>query len=152
MTSRFSLQPVMDLAREGADAATVRLGQAMQRAMDADKQLKTLLDYREEYQARFMSTVTTGIHSGAWHNFQLFMAKLDAGIDSARAQADAAREAAKRAQVHWQEQQRKLKAYGVLSERHDREQHALVAKREQRETDEHAANSFTRNSTANRLR
>lgn len=144
MSARFPLQPVMDIAREGADAATIKLGQAMQRAMDADKQLKTLLEYRAEYQTRFMTTVTTGIDSTAWHNYHLFMAKLDAGIEQARAQADAARDAAKRAQEHWQEQQRKLKAYGVLAERHGREQQQHAAKREQRETDEHAANKFNR--------
>jgi flagellar FliJ protein len=144
MSARFPLQPVMDIAREGADAATVQLGQAMQRAMDADKQLKTLLEYREEYHSRFMSTVTTGIDPAAWHNFHLFMQKLDAGIEQARAHADAAREAARRAQANWQEQQRKLKAYNVLAERHDKAQQLSTAKREQRETDEHAANKFIR--------
>lgn len=152
MSARFPLQPVMDLARDGADAATIKLGQAMQRAMDADKQLRTLLEYRNEYQARFMTTVTTGIDSTVWHNYHLFMAKLDAGIEQARTHADAAREAAKRAQEHWQEQQRKLKAYGVLAERHDREQQSHAAKREQRETDEHAANKFSRASAAQRPR
>jgi flagellar FliJ protein len=146
MTARFPLQPVMDIARGDADEATAHLGRAMQRAMAADKQLKTLLDYREEYQARFMSTVTTGIDSTAWHNFHLFMKKLDAGIEQAAAQAEAAREAAKRAQAHWQEQQRKLKAYDVLSQRHERARQSVAAKREQRETDEHAATRFNRRS------
>jgi len=152
MSARFPLQSVMDIARDGADTATIKLGQAMQRAMDADKQLKTLLEYRDEYHSRFMTTVTTGIDRMAWQNFHLFMAKLDAGIDQARAHADAAREAAKRAQEHWQEQQRKLKAYGVLAERHDREQQMHSAKREQRETDEHATNKFTRTSPGQRAR
>ena len=53
MTANFPLQPVMDLARDGVDAATARLGQAMQRLMDADRKLKLLIDYREEYQAKF---------------------------------------------------------------------------------------------------
>lgn len=152
MSARFPLQPIMDIARDGADAATIKLGQAMQRAMDADRQLKTLLEYRDEYQTRFMSTVTTGIDPTAWHNYRLFMSKLDAGIEQASAHADAAREAAKLAQVHWQEQQRKLKAYGVLAERHEREQQAHAAKREQRETDEHAANNFSRTSGGQRPR
>lgn len=152
MSARFPLQPVMDIAQEGADTATIQLGQAMQRAMDADKQLKTLLEYREEYQSRFLTTVTTGIDPAAWHNYHLFMQKLDAGIDQARAHADAAREAAKRAQVHWQEQQRKLKAYNVLAERHDKEQQMHAAKREQRETDEHAANKFIRTSAGQQNR
>lgn len=152
MSARFPLQPVMDIAREGVDAATLALGQAMQRAIDADKQLKTLLEYREEYQSRFLTTVTTGIDPAAWHNFHLFMQKLDAGIDQARSHADGAREAAKKAQTHWQEQQRKLKAYNVLAERHDKEQQVHAAKREQRESDERAANSFIRTSTGQQPR
>jgi len=144
MTARFTLQPVMDLARNDAEAATVRLGRAMQRLMDADKQLKTLLEYRDEYQARLRDSVTSGIDNAQWQNFQRFLAKLDAGIDSARAQADAAREAARHAQTDWQNQQRRLKAYGVLAERHTREQQQLAARREQRETDEHAAKTFAR--------
>ena len=152
MSGRFTLQSVMDLARQSADAATARLGQAMQRLMNADRQLKTLLDYREDYQAKLRDSVTSGIDSARWQNFQLFMAKLDAGIDSARAQADVAREAAKRAQAEWQNQQRKLKAYCVLADRHDREQQTRTARREQRETDDQVTNNFARNPPARRLR
>src|SRR5690554_2208620 len=145
MSSPFRLQPVMDLARSGADAATVRLAQAMQAAMDADRKLKTLLDYRAEYQAKFRDSVASGIDSGSWNNFHLFLGKLEAGIEAARKQADAAREAAKQAQAQWQEHQRRLKAYGVLAERHEREQQAIAARREQRETDDRASSIYTRN-------
>jgi flagellar FliJ protein len=145
MSTSFPLQPVMDLARNGADAATARLGQAMQALMDADRKLKTLLEYRDEYQAKFRDSVATGIDSGNWHNFHLFLAKLEAGIESARAQADAAREAAQQAQAQWQEQQRKLKAYGVLADRHEREQQTIAARREQRETDDRASSIYRRN-------
>jgi flagellar FliJ protein len=152
MSTRFPLQPVMDLARSGADAATVRLGQAMQTLMDADRKLKTLLDYREEYQARFRDSVANGIDSGGWRNFQLFLAKLENGIESARAQADAARESARQAQLQWQENQRKLKAYGVLADRHEREQQSIAARREQRETDDRASSIYTRNASLQRPR
>ncbi|MCC6535455.1 MAG: flagellar export protein FliJ [Burkholderiales bacterium] len=152
MTARFSLQPVMDLARENADAAAARLGQAMQRLLEADRQLKTLLDYREEYQARLRDSVTSGIDSAGWRNFHLFLAKLDAGIEGARAHADSARELARRAQVDWHDQQRKLKAYGVLAQRHERAQQTRAARQEQRETDEHAANRYSRNASPHRPR
>lgn len=152
MSVRFTLQPVMDLARNHVDAATARLGQAMQRLMDADRKLQTLLQYREEYQAKFRDSVTSGIDGAQWQNFHRFLAKLDAGIEGARAQADSAREAAKLAQSEWQDQQRKLKAYGVLAERHEREQQAVTARREQRETDERAASAYTRSRPAPRPR
>ena len=148
MATPFSLQPVMDLARNGADAAAVRLGQAMQSLMDADRKLKTLLDYREEYRQKFHASVTTGIDSAGWRNFQLFLAKLEAGIDAARAQAESARDIARRAQHEWQEQQRRLKAYGVLAERHERAEATRDARREQRESDDRASQSFRRNAPA----
>jgi len=152
MTARFPLQPVLDLAREGVDAATVRLGDAMQRLMDADRKLKTLLEYREEYQARLHDSVTSGIDSARWRNFHLFLAKLEAGIDAARSQADAARAVANRTQAEWQELQRKLKAYGVLAQRHGREQASIEARREQRASDDQASNTFRRNLPTQRLR
>lgn len=152
MSTSFPLQPVMDLAKNGVDAATAQLGKAMQALMDADRKLKTLLDYRDEYQAKFLDSVAGGIDSAGWHNFHLFLARLEAGIESARAQADAAREAATQAQTRWQEQQRKLKAYGVLADRHEREQHSIAAKREQRETDDRASNIFIRNAASQRTR
>jgi len=153
MPARFPLQPVLDLARDGVDAATVRLGDAMTQLMNADRKLKTLLDYREEYQARLRDSVTSGIDSAGWRNFHLFLAKLDAGIDAARAQADAARTRATQAQLEWQEQQRKLKAYDVLAKRHVREQATIAAKREQRESDDQASNTFLRsNLPTQRLR
>jgi flagellar protein FliJ len=152
MSTSFPLQPVMDLARNGVDAATVRLGQAMQALMDADRKLKMLLEYRAEYQDKYRDSVASGIDSGGWHNFHLFLSKLEAGIESARAQADAARESAREAQAQWQEQQRKLKAYGVLADRHEREQQSIAARREQRETDDRASAIYSRNSTLQRLR
>ena len=145
MAQPFSLQPVMDLARNGADAAAVRLGQAMQLAMDADRKLKTLLDYREEYQLKFQESMMTGIDIVGWRNFQLFLSKLDTGIEAARAQADRARSAAQRAQEEWQDQQRRLKAYGVLAERHERAEATRDARREQRESDDRVSQTFRRN-------
>jgi len=152
MSVRFPLQPVMDVARNAVDTATTRLGQAMKRLMDADRQLQTLLIYREEYQAKFRDSIASGIDNARWQNFQRFLAKLDAGIESARAQADAARELAHRAQAEWQHQQKKYKAYGVLAERHERSQQQVTARREQRETDDRAANSYTRKSPPHRAR
>ena len=80
----------------------------------------------------------------------MFLAKIDAGIEGARVQVEAAREAARRSQAEWQDRQRRLKAYGVLADRHEREQQAVSARREQRETDERAANTFSRHSPRHR--
>lgn len=142
----------MDLARNEAEAATARLGQAVQTLMAADRKLKTLLDYREEYQAKFRESMKGGIDSAGWRNFQLFLAKLDAGIESARTQAEVARAAARRTQDEWQEHHRRLKAYGVLAERHERAEASRDARREQRETDDRTSGTFLRKAQTQRLR
>jgi flagellar FliJ protein len=152
MATPFSLKAVMDLARNDLDAATTRLGQAVQNLMNADRKLKTLLEYRSEYQAKFRDSVTSGIDSAGWRNFHLFLARLDAGIDGARVQAEHAREAARRAQEEWQEHQRRLKAFGVLAERHERAEATRDARREQRESDDRASGTFLRKSLTQRLR
>ena len=152
MATPFSLQPVMDLARNNADAAAIRLGQAIQNLQNADRKLKTLLDYRDEYQAKFRDSVSSGIDSAGWRNFHLFLAKLEAGIDSARAQADAAREVARVAQLQWQEHQRRLKAYDVLAQRHERIEATRDARREQRESDDRVSGTFLRISVTQRVR
>ena len=152
MATPFSLQPVMDLARSDADAAAMRLGQAIKALMDADRKLKTLLDYRDEYHAKFRDSVSAGIDSAGWHNFQLFLAKLDAGIDTARAATEAARAAAHAAQHAWHEQQRRLKAFDVLAQRQERAQANREAKRKQRESDDRVSGTFLRNSTTQPLR
>ncbi len=152
MSSPFPLQPVLDLARNGADAATARLGQAMQALFDADKKLATLIEYQAEYQARFRDAVAAGIDSAGWQNFHRFLARLEAGIEAARGQVDAARSAALQAQTFWQEQQRKLKAYDVLAQRHERREQHADARREQRDTDDRAARTYFRTAPTNRPR
>jgi len=152
MRSSFPLQPVLDLARNGADAASARLGHAMKTLLEADKKLALLLEYRSEYQTRFRDAVAAGIDSAGWQNFHRFLARLEAGIESARTQVDAARAAALQAQSQWQEQQRKLKAYDVLAQRHERKEQHADARREQRETDDRAAHTYFRTAPTNRTR
>jgi len=136
-SSRFQLQTVLDLAQNEADASAARLGQATARLVEADRKLKLLLDYHDEYQAKFRASVAGGLDSAGWSNFHAFMDKLESAIEAARAQAATVREAAVRTQTEWHACQRKLKAFGVLAERHQRGLDAVEAKREQRAADEH---------------
>ena len=62
------------------------------------------------------------------------------------------RESARQAQEQWQENQRKLKAYSVLADRHERSQQGIAARREQRETDDRASSIYTRNAALQRPR
>jgi len=131
----------MQLAKDACDAAAQRVGKTLARVQQADQQLAMLLQYREEYQTRFRDAVARGLDSQGWMNFHAFMDKLEVAIEGARKQSEAARDAARKAQLEWAEHQRKVKAYDVLATRHDRAQATKEARREQRATDEQASTS-----------
>lgn len=138
MSKPFALEPVAQVARDAVDGATRRLGEATTRLAEADRKLAMLIEYREEYQARFRDAVAAGMDSAGWRNFHAFMDKLEAAIETGRRQVALAQEAAAQAQAQWQEAQRRLKAYDVLAERHERSEAKREARVEQRRTDEQA--------------
>jgi flagellar protein FliJ len=139
MSKHFPIQTLIDLAQDDLDAATKNLGRVQRERTDVEAQLNSLLQYRDEYHARFTQTAQSGMPAGNWRNFQAFIDTLDSAIEQQRrllAMATARVEAAK---PEWQNQKRKLGSYEILQARGEAAQALKTARREQREADEHAA-------------
>jgi flagellar FliJ protein len=139
MAKHFPIQTLIGLAKDDLDAAAQRLGRAQRERNDAQAQLDALVQYRDEYHARFTESARGGMPAGNMRNFQAFIDTLDAAIEQQRnlvAAADARVEAAK---PDWQRQKQKLGSYEVLQARGEAAAAKVVAKREQRDADEHAA-------------
>jgi flagellar FliJ protein len=77
--------------------------------------------------------------AGSWRNFQAFIDTLDAAIEQQRRLLATATSRVEAAKPEWQRQKQKLGSYEVLQARGDAEQARVVARREQRDADEHAA-------------
>ena len=67
------MQRLIDLAHNKTDVAARLLGRLNAQASETEKKLQLLLDYRNDYQTRFLSTSSNGVHSLEWQNFQEFM-------------------------------------------------------------------------------
>lgn len=148
MPMPFFLHRLLDLAQTRSDDAARRLGELNSRQQEAEQKLRLLLGYRQNYQARFQEFAKSGIEQTEWQNFLAFMGKLDAAIAEQRKAAANSHTSTQAGRNEWHAQQRQLKSYDTLSQRHARAEFQRAAKQEQREQDEQTSKSFAQNKVA----
>jgi len=142
MSKPFPLRTLLQLAQEGSDAAAVRLGVVNGHNRDMQTRLELLLEYRSEYTARLASVAQTGMHSVGWRNFREFIDKIDVAIEQQRELVVSAKREVETGQQNWHAQQRRLKSFDTLSERHHSAQRQREARQEQKEQDDFALKGF----------
>jgi flagellar FliJ protein len=142
MSNAFHLQPLLDLSQLRLDEATRQLGQLIAGEQEASKQLELLVQYREEYQVRFLAAAANGLGPDAWRNYQHFLGRLDQAIDQAKRMVDASKQRTAAGQRNWLDKRGRLKAFDTLAQRHQQRANYVEARREQKLGDEHAARRF----------
>ncbi len=147
MAKPFSLQTVLELMQVRADEATQHLARLIATERDAKSKLEMLLQYRDEYAARFRQAAQNGITQREWHNYQEFLNRLDEAIKAQRQSVSLQAQNTAAGQANWKQQRTKLKAFDTLSERHYASENAQELKREQKTQDEFAARSKEDNGT-----
>ncbi|CAB3780335.1 Flagellar FliJ protein [Paraburkholderia caffeinitolerans] len=142
MTRQTALQTLIGLAQDDVDTATQKLGRVQRERGEIEKQLKSLIDYRDEYHTRFTESARAGMAAGNVRNFQAFIDTLDTAIEQQRRLLDQATQRVEAAKPDWQRSKQKLGSYEVLQSRHDEVQARKDARTEQRDADEHAARAL----------
>lgn len=138
MASQTQLDTLIDLAQRASDAAAKRLGVALKAVADAEQKKVMLVGYRDEYARRFEAAQQAGITPMAYRNFQAFMAKLENAITGQQEVLRVTMMRSAEEKVAWQESERKRMSFKTLSNRAAIEALKLEAKRDQKQTDEHA--------------
>jgi len=139
MASQSQLDILIDLAQRGSDAAAKRLGVALKAVADAEQKKEMLTGYRDEYARRFEAAQQAGITPMAYRNFQAFMVKLENAINGQHEVLRVTQLRCGEEKAAWQESERKRLSFKTLSERAAVEALKLETKRDQKQTDEHAA-------------
>ncbi len=142
MAKPFPLQTLRDLAQEGSDAAAARLGVVNGHERDMGERLRVLLEYRGEYSERLARVTQSGVHSMGLRNFREFIDKIDSAIELQRELLAMAKSEVETGQQHWHSEQRKLKSFDTLSQRHYAAERLSEARQEQKEQDELAMRGF----------
>jgi len=142
MARPFPLQTLLELAQEHSDAAAAHLGVVNGHERVMDQRLQLLLEYRSEYTERLARATQTGMHSIGLRNFREFIDKIDAAVDAQRALVAKARSEVVTGRQQWHAQQRKLKSFDTLFQRHHSAERKIEARQEQKEQDDFAMKGF----------
>ncbi|MGV3742212.1 MAG: flagellar export protein FliJ [Burkholderiaceae bacterium] len=148
MSKISALDTLIDLATTATDEAAKRLGLAIRAGEEAQSKLNMLLQYREDYAARFQASLSAGMSPSDYRNFQLFMQKLDTAISGQEQVLAAAQRRIAQEQAAWRESERKRISFGTLASRAEEEKLRMDDKRLQKAMDEHAARQFFYKKTA----
>jgi flagellar FliJ protein len=138
MASTSALDTLIELATTASDDAAKRLGAAVRACEDTEKQLTMLLQYRDEYHARFQASVAAGISIMGYRNYQSFLDKLDQAIEGQQKIVETAQRRADSERGAWQASERKRMSYGTLATRAEKEELRKENKRDQKLMDEFA--------------
>ncbi|MGM0785231.1 MAG: flagellar export protein FliJ [Pseudomonadota bacterium] len=150
MSATSQLDMLSELARNARDQAGQALAGERQSEQQVNAQLESLTRYRYEYAERLQQAMRNGIDPASMHNYQQFLASLDAALERARQALHEQRQRVVRRQHEWQEEQQRLSAYDTLSSRREAERHKREARREQRLSDELASGRLLRERNAPR--
>ena len=142
MSKPFHLQPLLDLSNLRLDEATRQLGRLIAGEQEASQRLDLLMQYRDEYQARFLAAASNGLGPDAWRNYQNFLGRLDEAVAQARALVDTSKRRTAAGQQNWLDKRGKVKAFDTLAQRHLARVAYAEAKVEQKQSDEHASRRF----------
>lgn len=99
-----------DLAQDAVEQAAQHLGQARQAQQAAEQQLAMLLNYQDEYRQKLNNTLSSGMGSASWQNYQQFIGTLEQAISQHRQQLLQWSEKVERAVKQWQDKQQRLNA------------------------------------------
>lgn len=142
MSKPFHLQPLLDLSNLRLDEAARQLGKLIAGEQEASQRLELLVQYRDEYHARFLDAAKNGLGPDAWRNYQHFLGRLDQAIDQARAMVNTSKQKTAVGQKNWIDKRGKVQAFDTLAQRHQMREAYGLARQEQKQSDEHAARRF----------
>ncbi|KIF82149.1 flagellar export protein FliJ [Noviherbaspirillum autotrophicum] len=142
MATPSALDTLIELATQQTDEAAKRLGRAIRNSEDAEKKLQLLLQYRDDYMARFQTTLQAGLSASSYRNFQHFIDKLDEAIKGQQRVIQDAQGRVTRERGAWQDSERKRISYDTLATRAEKVRQLKESRRDQKQTDEFAARAL----------
>lgn len=140
MATSSALETLIELATTATDEAARRLGNAIRATDKAEKKLALLVQYRDDYSARFQAKMANGgVTPMTFRNFQAFLDKLDEAIVGQQQVVQEAANGVSRERGNWQASERKRMSYDALASRELKKEQQRDNKRDQKQNDEFAA-------------
>ena len=139
MATLKAIQALIDLSSRESETAATRLSDANKTQSQAQQQLTMLEEYRLEYADQLQTKLAQGLSLSSYTNYQQFLAKLDHTISQQRRILQNTLVVVEKHRSDWQASERKRLSYSTLTKRAEEALRHHENKRDQKQTDEHAA-------------
>ncbi|CCK07557.1 Flagellar protein FliJ [Cronobacter sakazakii 696] len=116
MKQNGALNTLKDMAEKEVDDAALRLGEMRRGCQQAEEQLSMLMNYQQEYRNNLNQTMTQGIASNRWVNYQQFIQTLEKAIEQHRLQLTQWNTKVDQALSFWKEKKQRLQAWQTLQD------------------------------------
>lgn len=134
-----------NLAQDAVEQATQQLGQVRKAQQAAEQQLSMLLNYQDEYRQKLNASLSGGMGSASWQNYQQFIGTLEQAISQHQQQLQQWSQKVEQAMRQWQDKQQRLNAFETLQTRALNAEQLRENKRDQKLMDEFAQRRSQRN-------
>jgi flagellar FliJ protein len=146
MANSSSLQVLVDLAEHRSQEVARNLGLLITRGEQGEVKLQLLRNYLREYRMRLDEAVREGLDGERLRNYLSFIARLEQAIAEQAAEVATAQASIDREKERWREQERERRTFETLLDRRRIEGQRLEARSQQKQLDEIATRTATRQS------
>jgi len=136
MGNNHRLQPAVQLAQRREDSAAHALADFQRRLDEQQARLQQLLEFRREYSEQLNTSSRSGISSLRFHDYMVFLAKLDRSIAKSRQNLETLQREFQHKRHLWLMSHAKIQALEGVVKRDHREQERAQNRREQTDSDE----------------
>ena len=140
------LKPVARVAQQRERDAARQLGNSLRHAEQQQKQLDSLIAYRDQYVADFKAAGKQGLSAVQLRDYQVFLRRLDNAITQQRQVLANSRQHCAQSQAEWQHQQGHSKMIDKVVERREQAENHKLNAQEQRELDDRPRESSSNDS------
>lgn len=137
MSRMRKLDPVIDIARKRTESELVKLGQSNALLQHEQNQLDDLMQYRDDYLARFRRDDPLVMSAKKALELRGFLAQLDQAIHAQQLQVNQSQSLVDRQQQNWLQARNKEQALDSLMAKYQANEQHQQQRREQRDNDEH---------------
>ncbi len=141
MTNETAFGTLIDLALRESDEAARRLGQAVQANAQEQEKLDLLMGYQNDYLTQLGQRLQQGLTAQSHRNYHDFIAGLERAISQQMEVCKNCQQAAASELELWRASERKRLSFQTLEQRQLLAAQRVESRREQKQTDEHAARS-----------
>lgn len=135
-------KPIHNIAQQREDIAAQTLGRMQRELTKHHSKLTELVQYYQDYIARFNEQAGKGMSVVQVHSYQNFIAQLETAIKEQKKKISQISQACDSSRVDWTNERQKSQALEKVIIRYQKQERQAVNKQEQRNTDEFVANSF----------